>query len=287
MLGKNEIGRDRRQRERREEDYLLLARSAVVTTIDITNESPIVGIAAAAGGLGTPSSLVKTLLHKVEEEEDNVSTISLVPHPQHLFHCLSPSPMALLAPTLANMPLIANLSNGASDDVMEVGGDVQNCKNTQEDKMMMAWRKKKVIIVIACLLISTSLGLRVRSDYNALRTRGNDCNNLEYGANPNFLWIWVLRRRGSDEELCDGLRKVSVETTEFEGQHTRFIYNSDNEIEGEEEDAAAAEEEACSVSPSILRLRACLRQQGSICAFQHRLRKKTSSEWRWISATTA
>ncbi|KAK8945306.1 hypothetical protein KSP40_PGU006953 [Platanthera guangdongensis] len=42
------------------------------------------------------------------------------------------------------------------------------------------------------------------------------------------------------DELCEGLRKITVEDREaklpeFTGKHTRFIYNSDDEIEEEEE----------------------------------------------------
>ncbi|RZC66655.1 hypothetical protein C5167_010343 [Papaver somniferum] len=51
------------------------------------------------------------------------------------------------------------------------------------------------------------------------------------------------------DDLCDGLSKITVQEKklpEFEGKHTRFIYNSDGEIEGEED---------ISVSPSKLRLK--------------------------------
>ncbi|KAK1357662.1 Chalcone-flavanone isomerase family protein [Heracleum sosnowskyi] len=33
--------------------------------------------------------------------------------------------------------------------------------------------------------------------------------------------------------LCEGLSKVSVNAVEFAGKHTRFVYNSDDELEGE------------------------------------------------------
>ncbi|KAF5189311.1 hypothetical protein FRX31_021102 [Thalictrum thalictroides] len=39
------------------------------------------------------------------------------------------------------------------------------------------------------------------------------------------------------DELCDGLSKIFVQKKplpEFEGKHTRFVYDSDGEIEGEE-----------------------------------------------------
>lgn len=37
------------------------------------------------------------------------------------------------------------------------------------------------------------------------------------------------------DDLCEGLSKVSVNGVEFAGKHTRFVYNSDDELEGEED----------------------------------------------------
>ncbi|KAG8478173.1 hypothetical protein CXB51_027899 [Gossypium anomalum] len=92
--------------------------------IDITNDSPIVGVAmetpSAVVGKGktnmmtmtTPGSgeallrgQVKNLLLKVEEEAE----VSKVPLESHPFVHLQ-SPMALVAPTPANTPQISNLS---------------------------------------------------------------------------------------------------------------------------------------------------------------------------------
>lgn len=57
---------------------------------------------------------------------------------------------------------------------------------------------------------------------------------------------------GLVEELCEGLNKISVKekvAPKFEGKHTRFVYNSDDELVGEEE------EEKEAASPSVLRLK--------------------------------
>lgn len=51
------------------------------------------------------------------------------------------------------------------------------------------------------------------------------------------------------DELCSGMNRICMEerrVPEFGGRHTRFMYNSDDEIEGEEEVVA-------SVSPNVLR----------------------------------
>lgn len=53
------------------------------------------------------------------------------------------------------------------------------------------------------------------------------------------------------DELCEGLNKISVKekaVPKFEGKHTRFVYNSDDELVGEEEEDDVA-------SPSVLRLK--------------------------------
>lgn len=47
---------------------------------------------------------------------------------------------------------------------------------------------------------------------------------------------------GDDEildDLCEGLSKVNVNGVEYAGKHTRFVYNSDDELEGEEDCDAA------------------------------------------------
>ena len=124
LSGKNEDSEKSvsksRQRNGKQQDRPVL--------IDITNDSPIVGL--AIGNLETPSSSiakqrgsrikdtpgsgeallrgqVKTLLQKVEEEAEP-SKLSLESRP---FLQLVTSPVGLLAPTPANTPQIPNLSS--------------------------------------------------------------------------------------------------------------------------------------------------------------------------------
>ncbi|KAF5187946.1 Chalcone-flavanone isomerase family protein [Thalictrum thalictroides] len=55
------------------------------------------------------------------------------------------------------------------------------------------------------------------------------------------------------DELWDGLSQIFVQKKplpEFEGKHTRFVYDSDGEIEGEE----VVHDNSSDVSPTILRL---------------------------------
>ncbi|XVE87429.1 hypothetical protein DITRI_Ditri18aG0116600 [Diplodiscus trichospermus] len=99
--------------------------------IDITNDSPIVGLAMetpssamvkqkrAKNMVMTPGSgeallrgQVKTLLQKVEEEAE-LSKVSMESRPfLHFTGCVN-SPMGLLAPTPANTPQVPNLSEDA------------------------------------------------------------------------------------------------------------------------------------------------------------------------------
>lgn len=116
-----------RQRNRKSQDLAGAKGQDRSALIDITNDSPIVGL--AAGNLMTPISSVtkqrscrpnmmtpgsgeallrgqvKTLLQKVEEEAE-ISKLSLESRP--FVHLQSPA--GLLAPTPANTPQILNMS---------------------------------------------------------------------------------------------------------------------------------------------------------------------------------
>lgn len=52
------------------------------------------------------------------------------------------------------------------------------------------------------------------------------------------------------DELCEGVRKISVEWAKFEGKHTRFVYDSEGEIAEGEEGCGSKKEK----SPSVVRL---------------------------------
>ncbi|KAH7659088.1 hypothetical protein IHE45_16G008900 [Dioscorea alata] len=83
----------------------------------------------------------------------------------------------------------------------------------------------------------------------------------------------IDKEAGDDEEECldeliDGLMKMSMQedekrVAEFAGKHTRFIYNSDGEIEGEEEVSKMK-----NVSPSVLVLKGLPVPEGKHLRFQ-------------------
>lgn len=58
---------------------------------------------------------------------------------------------------------------------------------------------------------------------------------------------------GEVNELCEGMRKVSVNGVKYSGKHIRFVYDSDDELQGEEEEIIDGENE--DFSSDVLRLK--------------------------------
>ncbi|KAK3006644.1 hypothetical protein RJ639_016422 [Escallonia herrerae] len=285
--------------------------------IDITNDSPIVGL--AMGSLGTPSSTlskkrhdnlgkhnsssntpgsgeallrgqVKTLLQKVEEEAE-ISKLSLERRPVfHIHGGLASSPMGLLAPTPANTPQLLNLY----DDLAPV------TPSPSEDKIVIS----QMVIVDGEKQesLETEKSVITRLDFSE-KSEGSDSSDctsvLSYFGggsegreksctDDDDASVWSIQvnastkdeeeeeeagdevcieeveeephdedeeadDRGWVDELCDGISKISVngelKMARFAGKHTRFVYNSDDEVEEEVEDLSSA------VSPGILCLK--------------------------------
>ncbi|XP_028793916.1 acidic leucine-rich nuclear phosphoprotein 32 family member A-like [Neltuma alba] len=278
-----------RQRNGKQQDRSVL--------IDITNDSPIVGL--AGGNLKTPSSSivkqkvkntpgsgeallrgqVKTLLQRVEEEAV-LSKISLESRP---FLQLVNSPSGVVAPTPANTPQISNLSGEASvtpqaieeHSVSQVvnQGSPDSDKNQITRSLLMDFSDKSEISDLSeC---SSELA------YQEVVGGGKD----KPAAEDDDASIWSIQVNASThdedeeevaeeeeedeeyydedeeyddgglvDELCEGLNKISVNeraVPKFEGKHTRFVYNSDDELVGEEEEEKENEE----ASPSVLHLK--------------------------------
>ncbi|KAF6161977.1 hypothetical protein GIB67_020033 [Kingdonia uniflora] len=267
--------------------------------IDITNDSPIVGL--AMGSLETPSShlkkreqlkqtpgsgeallrgQVKTLLQKVEEA-DEVSKISFVGHRRfpHL-QVMVNSPYGGTTP--ANTPQVPNLSSNGDDSfdleaIMEVDG--VNQEETLEFGMSQLSRsllldfseKSEVSDSSSCSSVVTyqregrffrekscedddasvwsmqvNASTQDEEEGEEIVDDEEDYENGDYKEEEED-----GQNDGLFDELCEGLSKISVEEKnipEFEGKHTRFVYNSDGDIEGEEEVRST-------VSPSVLHLK--------------------------------
>ncbi|CAL9182127.1 unnamed protein product [Musa hybrid cultivar] len=240
--------------------------------IDVTNDSPVVGLAAGrllvektassssvesrVPASRTPVSgeevlrgQVRTLLQKVEEDAELVDKLP-VGHPTPLFSSildLARSPMRLLAPTPANTPQIPDL-NGSKEGFASVGF-ASPCVYPEQDDHL------KFVHVVSAFRAEERLGPRELLINRTLTFDSPEKSDVSSG----------------DEEeeeldgLCDGLKKMRVQDVkhrlaEFTGKHTRFIYNSDDEIEGEEEVMAA--------SPSVLVLKGLPTPEGKHLRFQ-------------------
>ncbi|KAM0920183.1 hypothetical protein ACQ4PT_007701 [Festuca glaucescens] len=284
---------------------------------DITNDSPIVGL--AAGGLGTPQAStagaknrarprctpgsgeallrgqVKTLLQKVDEE----GTAAIQPLRIHALLGVTRSPAQLLAPTPANTP---QLWAGPAASLLPDGITVMPCVLEEEELIPK-------LQVIADPPANRALVFDDSPEKSDLTTDGSvasssltfhgsssgDRSSEDDGSSVWSMQVNVSSEKDEEEqelgldtvgeleeeyyteeeleqqyyteeedweeedddecfdELCEGMSKMSVLDEQedkkrkaglpaFEGRHTRFVYNSDDEIvERKDVENAAAE----------------------------------------------
>ncbi|KAM7520090.1 hypothetical protein LguiB_019052 [Lonicera macranthoides] len=261
---------------------------------DITNDSPIVGL--AMGNLGTPSSTmtkrrnnfihgkqsstpgsgeallrdqVKNLLQKVEEESNSPMGI-LVTSP------VNGRNNGLDFGTLSSIEEQFKISQ-IVDDLFE-GHNKQEC----------SVESKKSIITRSLLLdfyektedsdsseCNSVLTYQLKSGKSREDDDIDDASIWSIQANASTrddeddneeLCIEEIEEDGEidndyedDEyddggevnELCEGIRKISVNGVKYCGKHIRFLYNSDDELQEEEEE----EEEEEDFSSGVLRLK--------------------------------
>ncbi|XP_031107330.1 acidic leucine-rich nuclear phosphoprotein 32 family member C-like [Ipomoea triloba] len=253
---------------------------------DITNDSPIVGV--AMGSLETPSSSamskkraimnavskqlktpgsgeallrgqVKTLLQKVEEEAE-VSKLSAEYRPfLHLKGVVNNSPTGLLAPTPANTPhLSLSGNNGLPSSPVEeeflIPQMVDGICDWKKEEMEMEMESEKSMVTRTLFLDfseklesenkeKTRAGVDDDDDdssvwsiqVNASSIRDEDEEEEEEEGEEECDEYYEEEEEeevcdgGLMDELCEGISKMSVK---FSGKHTRFVYNSDGELEG-------------------------------------------------------
>ncbi|PSS29929.1 G2/mitotic-specific cyclin-B3 like [Actinidia chinensis var. chinensis] len=282
--------------------------------IDITNNSPIVGL--AKGKLETPISAtskksqakntktcstpgsgeallrgqVKTLLQKVEEEAE-LSKISF--EQRHFSHPLSlvNSPTGLLAPTPVNTPHVMSLSDHESfkksclASVTPSPVQEQLTISQMVTEILVGIKQEEEGTQYEKSLITRSLLL----DFSEKSETSNssECSSVltqiegvseskEKTMEENDCSVWSVQVNASttdDEEendydeaeeeerngLCEEMSKISVNGGEeimpkFSGQHTRFVYNSDDELEGVESEESSSSSSSSSLS-GIVRLK--------------------------------
>ncbi|GER54646.1 chalcone-flavanone isomerase family protein [Striga asiatica] len=222
--------------------------------IDITNDSPIVGL--AMGSLRTPSSAiskkktartpgsgeallrgqVKTLLQKVEEEAELF-------HSRHLFS----SPINLAAPTPANTPQLPNL-----DEIVVVPQmAVMSEEKKEEERVIEA---EDVVITRSLLLdFSEKSPESTEGDYDAASVwsiEANASSNRDKDEFEDECYECVECEEEEDDgygeknddeldELCEELSKVRMDEYDgglrFSGKHIRFVYDDGDEIKREEQ----------------------------------------------------
>ncbi|XP_010268692.1 PREDICTED: DNA polymerase epsilon catalytic subunit A-like [Nelumbo nucifera] len=289
--------------------------------IDITNDSPIVGLALQSSH-ATPSSLakkrdrpmqtpgsgeallrgqVKTLLQKVEEEAE-LSKFSFENHLLHLHNVVS-SPSGLL-PTPANTPQVPNLSSNDDMDALSASftlseSDISQSVTGMDGKNEEAAESHKTVVTRSLLFdFSDNSETSDYSDCSSVLTYQDESGGRGKPIDEDDASVWSIQvnaspqdddedddiineddkeedyeeeEEGEEEvgtysidELCEGLRKMNVNQKKmpgFTGKHTRFIYNSDDEIEGEEV------AEMKSLSPGIVRLKGMPTPEGKHLRF--------------------
>uniref|UniRef100_A0A1J3CT27 Uncharacterized protein n=1 Tax=Noccaea caerulescens TaxID=107243 RepID=A0A1J3CT27_NOCCA len=199
--------------------------------IDITNDSPIVGLAMQTPPSGftckrkngsriksTPGSgeallrgQVKNLLQKVEQGAELIHSIKTLP-----FIHLVTSPMRLLAPTPANTPQFPNFTEDDEQVQIKIASPVVagHLRPSQVSYVNGTWKGSAIFEEEEeeeeeeeCMSVSRSLFL----DFTE----------------KSALW----EEEGDVDELCEGMKKMSMVKTqvEFAGTHQRFVYDGEDE----------------------------------------------------------
>ncbi|XP_031267679.1 uncharacterized protein LOC116126107 [Pistacia vera] len=239
--------------------------------IDITNDSPIIGLATV--GLETPSSgiskkrisraknnktpgsgenllrgQVKTLLQKVEEEAE-LSKLPLESRPfLHLQGTVN-SPLRLLAPTPANTPQILNLSEDEIASIKVNPSPLAHLQSISQVVSNMIEGNKQESTESEKNMLTRSL-LMDFSEKSEVSSKPSEspCADEDESSSE---WSIQVNASAHDEEeeeeycefncdeelvdeLCEEMSKISVNNEKATGKHTRFIYNSDDEIIEEE-----------------------------------------------------
>ncbi|CAL9052974.1 unnamed protein product [Musa banksii] len=304
-------------------------REARAALLDITNDSPVVGLATGCLSVEkTPSSSaaknpgragrttasgeevlrgqVRTLLQKVEEEAEFVGRPT---SGQRLFPALlgvSIYPAQILAPTPANTPQIPSLSclagGGEGYDSMEVATPFVLSEEDHR-KVVVASNPQDPLGPQECVINrALTFDSPEKSEMSGISTvtsspayqSGSVSSFQEKSPEDDNSSIWSIQANASahsdgdddelfedvdedeeeyeeeeddDEELlgdlCEGMKKMSMLGDEFAGKHTRFVYNSDDEIQGEEEVTRRS-----AVSPSALVLKGLPAPEGKHLRFQ-------------------
>lgn len=268
--------------------------------IDITNDSPIVGL--ASGNLNetplssfskqrrsncckkTPGSgeallrgQVKNLLQKVEEEAE-ISKFCLESCGETLrlgagFKALFNSPAGLVAPTPLNTPLVLNFSAVEDFESLSTVSEPpiqdqlilpQVVNGIIDEKNQAESESEEDLMISRALFLDFTEKSDSSSECSSVVTyQGTigveETDTLEKVAvDDDDASIWSIQvnasTRGDDEdededevvqdsvdELCEGISSLSVDGETKGPKHTRFVYNSDDELVEEYEEFDSTE----------------------------------------------
>ncbi|XP_010268696.1 PREDICTED: uncharacterized protein LOC104605573 [Nelumbo nucifera] len=266
---------------------------------EVTNDSPIVGL--AMNNLETPSTLimkkikpkmapgsgesllrrqVKTLLQKVQDDAD-LSKLAF----EHRFDLglqgiLLNSSSGLLALTPANTPHAPNFSCNGGFDITPnhptsttTAFELEEGSKASKDVMITEGLKQETLELekmpstpLILLSISEEPEISGSSSYSTMTIeQESKLRVYRHVQEDDEEGDYTEEEGALVDELCTGLSKVRIQEKrmpEFLGKHIRFLYNSDDEIEGQEEVT-----ESSPVSPSILRLKGIPAPQGKHLRF--------------------
>ncbi|PKA53249.1 hypothetical protein AXF42_Ash009979 [Apostasia shenzhenica] len=258
------------------------ARRQRAALLDITNDSPIIGLAAEktpswvakdrSAKKKTPGSgeallrgQVKTLLEKVEEEAELVNQISRTFAPLRPGLGILPiSPSLLSALTPANTPQI-DIQFGLKEEDIEaapVAADSfvsEDVFKTAESLELEGTLNPQECGISRALLFDSPSKSGASSKDSSTASSSIAYHLGEVSADGDSSSNWSLQVNASScdgeeeeeeaegeddvllDDLCKEMSKMAVKEDEkmrlpeFKGKHTRFVYNSDDEIEGVEE----------------------------------------------------
>nr|GMC94869.1 acidic leucine-rich nuclear phosphoprotein 32 family member A-like [Ipomoea batatas] len=247
--------------------------------IDITNDSPIIGLAMVTPsstmskkkrvmiGQITPGSgeallrgQVKNLLQKVEEEADDLCKVSLdLNRPLLHLQGFVNSPLRLLAPTPANTPHLNPSENGLPSVTPSPVEEKIIISQMIIGKKESETEESNVTRSLLLDFSEKSEGTDdVSSDCSSMLTYEGGIRGSKNAGDDDVSSIWSIQ---ANAKLCRGISKIGINgAAKFAGKHTRFVYNSDGELEGEEEESGGGDDHcrgvvAAASPPSALRLK--------------------------------
>nr|GMC93381.1 acidic leucine-rich nuclear phosphoprotein 32 family member A-like [Ipomoea batatas] len=240
--------------------------------IDITNDSPIIGLAMVTPsstmskkkrviiGQITPGSgeallrgQVKNLLQKVEEEADDLCKVSLdLNRPLLHLQGFVNSPLRLLAPTPANTPHLNPSENGLPSVTPSPVEEKIIISQMVIGKKESETEESNVTRSLLLDFSEKSEGTDdVSSDCSSMLTYEGGIRGSKNAGDDDVSSIWSIQ---ANAKLCRGISKIGINgAAKFARKHTRFVYNSDGELEGEEEESGGGDDHRRGASPLRLK----------------------------------